>query len=478
MQEKRQDILFLAKWAKDYSPFVALNEKYKNCPSVDSLKHHYLELAEEARDDGEFFHVANGYFRLIGTSGHASIPDENLLKYNMNEFRLDNPTDISTKQLEEGLYWARLIQNIPIFAHPPFRIKFRKDEYFVNDDWHHNARTVRRGARITKVNGLACPSYLNFIRQNTWMRNLAFNKEWIDEHLLLIDEGIDFKGWDVEFLLPDSSTLETFVPKVRGFPSVKDNGNNCICLEINGDVGYIRIKSFHFELTENDGNLIRRFLEKSEGNYRKLIIDIRDNGGGATDYFYRNLISPFLDRPVTYKQVAGIRRKFLLEMKPSHLEHLRKHVSTPRQGVTNIVETKPPVGFDPEEWIFYEITRKINPSRRYNFNGDLYILINENSFSAADDYANTAKRIGLGTLVGQNTGGGAAAYFAPLFIRLPSSGLIFVLEADLLLNADGTYNELFGTKPDIELDAFDSAISAKTSELLKDEWIRRIITEL
>jgi hypothetical protein len=53
------------------------------------------------------------------------------------------------------------------------------------------------------------------------------------------------------------------------------------------------------------------------------------------------------------------------------------------------------------------------------------------------------------------TRGGAAAYFAPVMVRLPRSGIIFVLEVDLLLNQDGTFNELFGTKPDVKLQELD-----------------------
>ena len=474
--DRKQDILFLAQWAKDYSPFVELNQKYKNCPNYDPLKSRYLELAEKAKDDEEFFQIVNGYFRLIGASGHASILFESDLKYYINEFKKENPTNITIKQYEDALYWARLIQNIAVFAHPPFQIINQTAEYFVNDNWQHNNKIIPKGSKIQKVNGLTYSAYLEFVKQHTWIRYLAHNRDWIDNYLLIIDEGVDFKGWRVEFLLPDYSVFTTIVPKIIGFHSAKENSDNCSCFEIADDVGYIRIKSFSFWSIQKDGNLMRDFFDKSGGKYKKLIIDIRNNGGGATEYFYNNLIKPFLDEPAIYKQKVGIRKKFLSDMKPSYLNYLRKHVSTKAQGVTDILEIESQEGFDSNEWIFYEITRKINPLNRYNFNGKIYILT-ENCFSAADDYANIAKRIGLGTLVGRNTNGGGAAYFAPVFVRLPFSGIIFMLEADLLLNPDGTFNELFGTKPDVELEPFDFMVSDKKSELKNDEWIKAIITQ-
>ena len=476
-EKRKDDILFLAKWAKDYSPFVELNEKYKNCPSYDSLIPYYMELAENAKNDEEFFQAVNGYFRLIGASGHASMLFENDLNYYIHEFRTENATNISIREFKEALVWARRIQQMNVFAHPPFRIKFDKSLYYTVNGWENNGKTIPEGSEIKKVNGMLFPDYLSHIKQNSWIKYLAYDKDWIDDYGLIIDEGKNFKGWEIEFLLPDKTTFEAFVPKVMGFPYGEDESDNCTCLEIKDNVGYIRIRSFPFGLIEQDGELIEDFLKKSGGKYKKLIIDIRNNGGGATEYFYNNLICPFLDTSVTYKQITGIKKKFLSDTKSSYRGYLRKHVSTPLQGVIDIKETKPPEEFNPDEWIFYEITRKTEPRYRYNFKGKIYILT-ENCFSAADDYVNIAKRIKLATLVGQKTNGGAAAYLAPVFVRLPNSGMIFMLEADLLLNPDGSFNELFGTKPDIELAPFDYAVSNDKAELIKDNWIRKIILEL
>jgi len=80
--------------------------------------------------------------------------------------------------------------------------------------------------------------------------------------------------------------------------------------------------------------------------------------------------------------------------------------------------------------------------------------------------------------VGRNTGGaGGASYITPPMVRLPASGMIFRLEADLGLNLDGSFNELVGTRPDIELPPADPPASITKEGLLKDEWIKRVIAE-
>jgi C-terminal processing protease CtpA/Prc len=93
---------------------------------------------------------------------------------------------------------------------------------------------------------------------------------------------------------------------------------NCTCIELTDEVAYIRIKSMipnawgviFPSICEEDGKIIKRFLDNANGKCRKLIIDVRNNGGGLPYYVYENLVRPFLDGSVTYDQVAGIRRKY------------------------------------------------------------------------------------------------------------------------------------------------------------------------
>ena len=229
---------------------------------------------------------------------------------------------------------------------------------------------------------------------------------------------------------------------------------------------------------KEDRNKIRAFLKRSRGKYSKLIIDLRNNVGGLPQYGYDVLISPFLNEPATYSQVVGLKKKYLADTDESVLQCLRKDVSTQKIHVIRITEIQPPDGFDPNQWTFYDLTRKIEPHNRYDFKGDLYILINGGCFSASDDYINAAKRIGFAKLAGRSTGGGAAGYIGPPFIALPASGMVFRVETDLVINPDGSYNEISGTPPDIELPKAEPPASITKEELLKDAWIDKIITDL
>ncbi len=362
--------------------------------------------------------------------------------------------------------------------------------YFTDDDWQSDGVAIPKGSEIVHVNGMACSRYLDFVKTHTLLKYDAYPKEWVDYFLMIIDEGPSFRGWLVDFRLPDSREVQAFVPKVQGFPapidrwgSTAEAKENCTCIELAENVGYIRIRSFMPHPLDSvfkgyirkDRKTIAAFLGQAQGRYEKLIIDIRNNGGGLPEYYYENLLAPFLNEPATWTETVGIRRRFLTDAKPSVLRFLRKHVETMQVSEK---EVEPPQGFDRKQWTFYEITREVRPSNRYDFSGRLYVLINEGCYSAADGYADATKRVGLNALVGRSTGGmGGSGYLTAPAVRLPSSGMIFRLEVDLGLNPDGSFNEIVGTRPDIELPPADPPASITREDLLKDEWIKKVIAE-
>ena len=492
---RKKDIQFLADWARDYSPLVELTEKHRGNPSYEALLPRYLEYAEQAESNEEFYQVVRGYYNLICSAGHNYLVPENDLRLARIGILLGIiDVDINPFTVENAVYWPRLAyERLSTRAHPAFGITYKDDTYLTDDDWDVEGVTVPGGSQITKVNGMTCSAYLDYIKENTSLKYDAFGKDWTKKYLLIIDEGEDFKGWQVEFLLPDNSTHSAFVHKIKGFPAPKkerihtiERKENCTCIELTDEVAYIRIKGMSpsawgiiFPSVHNkDGKIIKTFLDNANGKYRKLIIDVRNNWGGSPHYVYENLIRPFLDKPVIYTQVAGIRRKYRDNIKKSVLKTLRKWCSGKKEHVVSTEEIDAPEGFDTSEWVFYRLRRRIEPRNRYNFEGSVYILVDGRTFSAADDYANAVKRIGFAKLVGQNTRGGCAAYIGPPAIKLPASSMIFRVETELVINPDGSFNELFGTPPDIKLEPADPPKSITKEELLKDEWIKKIMTEL
>lgn len=188
-EDRKGDIQFLARRAKDKSPFMELNEQYKGCPSAEGLLPKYLEFAEKAESNEEFFQVVSCYFNVIGASGHYYLLDEGMLKTLklgtfLGTIRLG---DIKLHQYDEAIYWDRLRDNISTRAHPPFGIENKAGQYFTDNDWQYDGTTIPAGSKIVKVNGLTCSAYLDFIKEDTSLRYDAYPKDWTKKYLLIID---------------------------------------------------------------------------------------------------------------------------------------------------------------------------------------------------------------------------------------------------------------------------------------------------
>lgn len=490
-EDRRHDFEYLANWARDCSPVTALAEKHKGFPNCEALKPKYLRLAERAASNEEFYLVTSAYYNVVGGGGchFHFLPEVHLRWSAIGKWLGLSDWGLSTRQLWVGTYWPKLAAGISTRAHPPFPIAAKAGRYYVEEDYRSSGRTVPRGSEIIQVNGMNCASYLDWVKTNTSLRYEAFPQDWADKYLLVVDEGPAHRGWSVGFQLPGGAQTECFVPKIPGFPPSKNPGHstdakeNCTCLELTDSLAYIRIKNmWHGPLSyvfkgyiKKERRMIQEFLEQGQGKYKKLIIDVRDNGGGAPEYVYETLICPFLKEPVTFKQTVGVREHYLQETKPSALRDLRKQYDL---HVAKTQQVRAPAEFSDEGWVWYEITREIRPSERYDFTGKLYVLINGGCGSAGDDYADLVKRLKIGTLVGQNTCGGGGAYLAPGVIRLPRSGMILRAETEILVSPDGSVDELFGTAPDVKLPSASRPASITREDLLKDEWVRKVMVEL
>lgn len=480
-EQRRNDVGALARWARDYHACVEVNSKVAGMPDYEKLLPKYMDLAEQAESNEEFLHVVWGYFKLIGASGHGHLlPESGLLGYMIDSLRhkAKGLSDIPWRRFWEARYWARLHKKS--FAHAPFQTICEGEKYLTDEDWSYWGKRIPKGSQIIAVNGMSCSQYKDHLVRETLLRYVATDGDPIPRQLFVINEGSGFRGWDVSFRLPDGSQCDRFVPGRKGWrPAYKSEfmnwrKGNCECVELSDEVGYVRIIFMIGGRERSDERKIRRFLDKSQGHYKKLIIDLRHNGGGSTIYTYDVLLRPFLDEPLVYKQTSGVKRKLLADFPPELVSVLVGSCSR-YAWETDVEEVPPPEGFDPNVWIFHQISREVKPSNRYAFDGDLYVLMDQASASATETYLDAIKRTGFATLLGQRSAGAMGGYIIAPVMRLPESGMIFRMEADLDINPDGTFNELTGVRPDVELPSCPLPQLVDKEALLKDAWIQAII---
>ncbi len=139
--------------------------------------------------------------------------------------------------------------------------------------------------------------------------------------------------------------------------------------QLPGEIAYMRYPSFSYPIGETSLDYVLAILHKSRG----LIIDIRDNGGGALTNI-KTLVSRFIDKKI----LGGY---IIHKTGPGHSDF-----------------SKP-----------YPIEYKPADQGRIKWEGPIVLLTNRSCFSAANDFAAVMKSLPNVTIVGAKTGGGVGS---------------------------------------------------------------------
>lgn len=165
----------------------------------------------------------------------------------------------------------------------------------------------------------------------------------------------------------DERTLEEYYLK---FDWLTTSG--IVYKQLPGEIAYMRYPSFSYPVGETSLDYILAILHKSRG----LIIDIRDNGGGALTNI-KTLVGRFIDRKITGGYI--------------------KHKTGPGH---NEFSDPYPIEYEPAD------------PRRIKWDGPIVLLTNRSCFSAANDFTSVMKTLPNVTIVGAKTGGGGGLPFS------------------------------------------------------------------
>ena len=238
----------------------------------------------------------------------------------------------------------------------------------------------------------------------------------------------------------------------RGFYAKrKEYNRNLDFIGKDSTVAYMKIRSF----TKTN---YKRFYKESfktidSAKTKHLILDLRDNGGGRVaeiDYLYSYLIDK--DYQFIKESEVNSRMLFLKSLmsntNPMALKVLGG-LLTPVIVAGSLLHTK-----KRDDKLYFNFKQtKIRAPKALNFKGDMYVLINGNSFSASSLISTHLKAEKRAVFVGEETGGaynGCVAGFYKTY-QLPTSKLkirigLMQIEAPQKQSPDG-----YGIKPDVEI---------------------------
>ncbi len=191
-----------------------------------------------------------------------------------------------------------------------------------------------------------------------------------------------------------------------------------------------------FNSMENTGEMIHfvdsMFTTLKENNVKKLIIDIRNNGGGSSR--------------------AG--DAVLRYISPSPFNQMGKNIIRNTPTTKRLTKNSAPVG-----WYYYDNMdkkeRMITPltKEQGHFDGKVYLLTSHKTFSAAASFSWAFKYFGIGTVIGEETGGMNVSFGEFLRYKLPNSGLQCGISFKRFWHYGADESDIHGTLPDIAVPA-------------------------
>lgn len=240
---------------------------------------------------------------------------------------------------------------------------------------------------------------------------------------------------------------------------------------LKNNIGYLRISKM--EKTADD-------VIKSMENFkqtRALIIDVRGNGGGRRAILI-NLMPYFLSKNEFYiSNIAKYRMRPLDEelypegyMKDRYLFPVTssKYTANEKRKINTFLNEFKPTWEDTtqvfSDWHIMAHKREDNPDA-YTYENPVYILMDQDCFSATDIFLSAFKDRKNVTLVGQPSSGGSGRSF--MYFYKTSLGVsVFKFSTMVSYQKNGTLIEREGIQPDIFFEPIATDFIGKTDSQL------------
>lgn len=480
-EEKLADFRYLFEVLKQNHPYLALKARVENYDWL-SYEKEFEKTAVKSGSEAAFARAIQEMLLLIN-NGHTCVMDP------LTFLNIQNaPNEMvpwiyqATKtNIETVNRWYQLAienQRYPQDISLPFRARYVNGEYLVywaSDELVDRSK-VTPGQIIRTVNAMPVHEYVETLRGKTWLRYDPLNKR-----LFMLEFMPPYRGRPLHITFEDElrritdvrlgfSEVSEFIQPPT-FPTGVWNMPNVYTTTLaDGQVGYVHISHMTgYSKSGSEKELLSSFFSEIR-DLPALIIDIRNNVGGSNLFWMLNIVRPLAKEPVVGVSISAYRSgeyimPFLCAEQSSDTvtkEYSILRTIIPRSELLTVITPSEMANLPPEvltpdfvDPVLCKTT--IYPSGEYPFDGDVFLLVDQEVFSAADCFAQFCKYSGWAKVIGQHTAGDAS-YSNIVLVTLPNSGMVVKFPPDMGLNPDFSASEETHTIPDIYVEQEPEAL--------------------
>lgn len=234
-----------------------------------------------------------------------------------------------------------------------------------------------------------------------------------------------------------------------------DKKENVTILEYTDtSTAYIGIQSFDKKYMIDDKKTLNNFYDRLS-DFNHLIIDLRNNSGGSSDYAIENIIKPLATKDYSYTQHILFNDN---DYSKPFLEYMHKD---------NLQTISPLSDFNLKQFPYLELDdmnklshamsiENVYLANGKGYQGKIYVLVSPTVYSSSESFVDFCKSTGFATIIGQPTGGDGIG-FDPIIVSLPNSGIALKYAMHYGIDSEGRNSEEYGIIPDVLLEDHENA---------------------
>jgi len=393
-----EDLNFLESKINQYYTPLSLLEKRTGISVVKEFESLRGGIVKE-QPIGNFVELVRQGLNILNDP-HSQIVRKDQIKWYVPNSYLSSVGNVSLTDTLSADYFHSLISD-SIFSKIKCQIllKYINGNYYNIRPFKYDSLIVDSGEHVTAIDGIPIndfvKKYRNFLLFTSWDPIL---KQWFCESFKV---SLPLIGKTQFTLTIGGKDLKLDCGKQLNILSREFTKNYSPQIYlIDNDILYIRMP-----MMMNIDWYREEFLKKYTADVKKIVIDIRDNGGGD-DSVWQDFLKIIIYKPLTYRYNVQIPDNDAL------INSVRDFGDIHRKNNN----------------VYVESNRIIEPdSNSVNYEGKIYILQNKYTFSAAAALSSVAWQNPNMILVGEPTVTISGYTFPAIMFKLPNSKIVFNL---------------------------------------------------